>query len=223
MEHIQNEAIAEFIGNSEMAAMIAAFVKPELLVVVVICFLAGLAIKHSHTIDTKWILPINLVLGVGLSCLWVFSMYSHKVDDQNLLMAIFIVITQGFLCAMIPTYVHQFFHKFTEKKHHASEQPTVDLSPIIDQIAVLREAQQPVIDLSPVNELIALLAQEKTQSSIEYVVPVAPVFDDEQGGTKNDPDLLEQYRLQIEEMAKQLAASKEVIDKLQEMRSGNEN
>ena len=81
------------------------YLKPELLVLVPVLYLTGIAIKKSSINDT--LIPFILgITGVFLAILWVFA--STPISTyQEILMAVFTAITQGILCAGTSVYVNQ--------------------------------------------------------------------------------------------------------------------
>ena len=77
---------------------ILSYVKPELLIVVVVLYFIGAMIKKSENISDKFIPMILGILGVlicGLS------------GSQEAAMALFTAITQGIIVAGLSTYVNQ--------------------------------------------------------------------------------------------------------------------
>ena len=82
------------------------YVKPELVVVAVVLYFVGIALKKSQTVADKYI-PLTLgVLGVIICGIYVVATCS-LVGAQNVAMAIFTAITQGILIAGLSTYVNQ--------------------------------------------------------------------------------------------------------------------
>ena len=82
------------------------FIKPELLVLAVVLYFTGMAIKNSKTIKNKYI-PLSLgVIGIVLSALYVAGT-SPLHGFQEICIAIFTAIVQGTLVAGLSTYVDQ--------------------------------------------------------------------------------------------------------------------
>lgn len=83
------------------------FVKPELLVLIPVLYLIGVAVKKSGLAD-KWIPLLLGCCGVVLSLIWVFS--TSPIDGVSaVFLALFTAITQGVLCAGASVFVHQLF------------------------------------------------------------------------------------------------------------------
>lgn len=82
------------------------YVKPELLVVAVVLYFVGNAIKISEEIKDKYIPLINGSVGIAICALYVFATCEYH-SMQSVLMALFTSITQGILAAGLSTYVHQ--------------------------------------------------------------------------------------------------------------------
>ena len=82
------------------------YVKPELVVVAVVLYFIGIALKKSQTVADKY---IPIVLGVlGMSICGIYVVATCNLSGvQNVAMAIFTAITQGILIAGLSTYVNQ--------------------------------------------------------------------------------------------------------------------
>lgn len=81
------------------------YIKPEMLVLVPVLYLIGVAIKKSEIKD-KFIPWILGVVSVSLSALWVFA-NSQTETSSDIMTAIFTAITQGVLIAGASVYVHE--------------------------------------------------------------------------------------------------------------------
>lgn len=82
------------------------YVKPELIVVAVVLYIVGAALKKSQAVNDN---AIPFILGVGgiiLSAIWVLA-NSPLNTMQEVLMAVFTSIVQGVLVAGLSTYVNQ--------------------------------------------------------------------------------------------------------------------
>lgn len=82
------------------------YVKPELIVVAIVLYIVGVALKKSQTIKDN---AIPFILGAGgivLSAIWVLA-NSPLGSVQEVLMAVFTSIVQGILVAGLSTYVNQ--------------------------------------------------------------------------------------------------------------------
>ena len=82
------------------------YVKPELIVVALVLYIIGIAIKKAEYINDKYIPLILGVIGIVLSAIWVFA-NSPLNTTQDVLMAVFTSIIQGILVAGLSTYVNQ--------------------------------------------------------------------------------------------------------------------
>jgi hypothetical protein len=79
------------------------FIKPELLILIPVLYFIGVAIKNTTLIKDKFI-PLTLgLIGIVLSALWILA----TEGTENIYMAIFVAITQGFLTAGASVYVNQ--------------------------------------------------------------------------------------------------------------------
>ena len=88
-----------------MYEMLKEFVKPELLIMIPVLYLIGMALKNSQ-IENKHIPWILGVVSVILSLLFVVS--TSVINGwQETLMIIFTSTTQGILCAGASVYVNQ--------------------------------------------------------------------------------------------------------------------
>lgn len=88
-----------------MYEMIKEFIKPELLVLIPVLYLYGIALKKSEVAD-KNIPTILGITSVILSLLFIAATVVLN-DWQEVLMALFTGITQGVLCAGASVYVNQ--------------------------------------------------------------------------------------------------------------------
>ena len=79
------------------------FIKPELLILIPVLYFIGVAIKNTLLIKDKFI-PLTLgSIGVALAVLWILA----TEGTDNIYMAVFVAITQGFLCAGASVYINQ--------------------------------------------------------------------------------------------------------------------
>lgn len=87
--------------------MIQDFIKPELLVLIVVLNIIGTGLKKSKLNDKF----IPLVLGsisIVLTSLWVFAT-SELNGGRDIVLAIFTAITQGILLAGTSVYANQLY------------------------------------------------------------------------------------------------------------------
>ena len=84
------------------------FIKPELLILAPVLYFIGIAMKNAKNIPDRYI-PLALgVCAVGLALLYVMATTVIK-GYQDALMAAFVAITQGILCAGASVYAHQIW------------------------------------------------------------------------------------------------------------------
>nr|DAJ98099.1 MAG TPA: holin [Caudoviricetes sp.] len=81
------------------------YVKPELLILIPVMYLVGLAIKKSEVKD-KFIPWILGAISIVLSAIYTLAT-SDLSTTANILMAVFTAITQGVLVAGASVYVNQ--------------------------------------------------------------------------------------------------------------------
>lgn len=82
------------------------YIKPELIVVAVVMYFFGVAMKQAEHVKDK---NIPLILGgmsIVLCMTWVLGT-SEIENAQQVAMAIFTGVTQGILAAGLSTYVNQ--------------------------------------------------------------------------------------------------------------------
>lgn len=83
------------------------YINPELLVLVVVLYLLGLALKKSKLND-KWIPCVLGAVSIVLCALWVVSTTPIS-GGKDVLMAIFTSIVQGILVAGASVYINQLY------------------------------------------------------------------------------------------------------------------
>lgn len=82
------------------------YVQPELIVVAVVLYFAGMGFKKAEAVPDKYIPLILGGIGIALCAIWVLA--TCPLDTgQNIAMAIFTAIVQGILVAGLSTYVNQ--------------------------------------------------------------------------------------------------------------------
>lgn len=89
------------------------YVKPELLVLVVVLYFLGMGLKHAQTVKDKYIPAILGVCGCVLAAIYVVATCPLGTV-QEIAMAVFTAIVQGVLVAGLSTYVNQII-KQTKK------------------------------------------------------------------------------------------------------------
>lgn len=82
------------------------YIKPELLVLSIVLYFIGNALKKAETVKNKYIPLILGGIGIFLCTIWVIA--SCPVGSiQGIASAIFTSIVQGILVAGLSTYVNQ--------------------------------------------------------------------------------------------------------------------
>lgn len=93
--------------------IIKEFIKPELLILIPVMYLIGVAIKKSKLKDST--IPFILgAIAIVLSSLYVFATTDIN-NIKEVCMALFVSITQGVLTAGASVYFNQLY-KQTKKK-----------------------------------------------------------------------------------------------------------
>lgn len=82
------------------------YVKPELIVVSIVLYFIGIALKQSQTVRDKFIPLILGGVGIALCAIWVIASCPLKTG-QDIAMAVFMALVQGILVAGLSTYVNQ--------------------------------------------------------------------------------------------------------------------
>lgn len=90
------------------------YIKPELLVLIPVLYLIGIALKKSAISDKHipWILG---ACGVVLSAIYVFATVP-VTNTQEVATALFTAITQGVLCAGASVYANQVLKQLSKKE-----------------------------------------------------------------------------------------------------------
>lgn len=82
------------------------YVKPELLVVAVVLYFIGMALKSSEVFVDKYIPLVLGVTGIVICAIYVYGTGEFKAG-ADIAIATFTAITQGVLVAGLSTYVNQ--------------------------------------------------------------------------------------------------------------------
>ncbi len=82
------------------------YIKPELIVVAVVLYFAGMWLKKAQAVKDKYIPLILGGIGIILCAIWVFAT-STIGTGQDIAMAVFTAIVQGILVAGVSTYINQ--------------------------------------------------------------------------------------------------------------------
>ena len=80
------------------------YIRPELLILVPVLYLAGMVFKKSEFVKDKYIPVLLGVLGTVLAMLYVYSADAKNTDTT---MMVFSAVTQGVLCAGASVYANQ--------------------------------------------------------------------------------------------------------------------
>ena len=90
------------------------FIKPELLILIPVLYLIGIGVKKSEVKD-KFIPLLLGTVAVILSGLYVFAT-SEITGAKEIIMAIFVALTQGILTAGARVYFNQLYKQSQNKK-----------------------------------------------------------------------------------------------------------
>lgn len=82
------------------------YVKPELLVVAVVLYILGAALKRAQVAKDKYIPLILGAAGIVICAVWVLATCPIR-NGQEIAMAVFTAIVQGILVAGLSTYINQ--------------------------------------------------------------------------------------------------------------------
>lgn len=96
-----------------IASLIVEYIKPELILIIPVCYLIGYAIKNSEMGVDKWIPFILGGVSIVLCTLYILAT-SPISNYQEVLMAIFVSITQGVLTAGCSVYINQLIKQYNK-------------------------------------------------------------------------------------------------------------
>ena len=88
------------------------YIKPELLVLIPVLYLVGVAIKKSNLYD-RWIPIVLGAAGVVLAGLYIFAT-TDMSGGKDAVMAVFVALTQGILTAGASVYANQIYKQITK-------------------------------------------------------------------------------------------------------------
>lgn len=91
------------------------YVKPELMIVAIACYLIGMAIKNTNLIKDKFIPLVLGAFSIAVCLVWVLAT-TTLLNAQDVLLAVFTAITQGILVAGLSTYANQFVKQLGRKE-----------------------------------------------------------------------------------------------------------
>ena len=92
------------------------YVKPELIVVAIVLYFIGLALKKTERVLDKYIPVILGVVGIVMALIYVLAVSLPISGTGEVLMAIFTAIVQGVLCAGLSTYANQMFKQLNKEE-----------------------------------------------------------------------------------------------------------
>ena len=88
------------------------YIKPELLVLIPVLYLVGVAIKKSNLND-RWIPIVLGAAGVVLAGQYIFAT-TDMSGGKDAVMAVFVALTQGILTAGASVYANQIYKQITK-------------------------------------------------------------------------------------------------------------
>lgn len=90
----------------DILELVKEYVKPELLILVIVLYFIGVAVKNSEFIKDKYIPIILGIVGILIAGIYVVAT-SDISGYKEVLISIFTSITQGILVAGLSVYVNQ--------------------------------------------------------------------------------------------------------------------
>ncbi len=91
------------------------FIKPELFLLIPVLWIIGIGIKNTKSISDKFIPLLLGACGVILAAIWVLAT-TDILNFKDALMAVFVGLTQGLLCAGASVYIDQLIFKQPHKE-----------------------------------------------------------------------------------------------------------
>ena len=92
------------------------YVKPELIVVAIVLYFVGLALKKTERVSDKYIPVILGIVGIVMALIYVLAVSLPISSAGEVLMAIFTAIVQGVLCAGLSTYTNQIWKQLNKEE-----------------------------------------------------------------------------------------------------------
>lgn len=96
--------------------LILEYIRPELLVLVLVLYIIGMALKSSSYVKDELIPFILGIIGIALCALYIFAVTDITGGYKTILIAIFEIIIQGILCSAGSVYVNQLFKQYQKMK-----------------------------------------------------------------------------------------------------------
>jgi hypothetical protein len=87
----------------DFTALLAEYIKPELLIIAVLCYAAGMFLKGTSLLSDKWIPLALLAFGIILGILYIAIMLDGGWTAKVILGG----FIQGLLCAALAVYANQ--------------------------------------------------------------------------------------------------------------------
>lgn len=95
----------------DLMALVAEYVKPELLIIAVFLYVIGMFLKGAPSVK-DWIIPfVILILGIIMAIFYLAIM----LDQGFVPKAIFEGIIQGVLCAALAVFANQLYKQVQNK------------------------------------------------------------------------------------------------------------
>ena len=99
------------------------YIKPELLILIPVLYVIGLAVKKTALIADKLIPLVVGAIGILLSVIYVLATTALG-SPQAIAMAIFTALTQGVLVGGASVYANQIFKQFKNNNTNSPQQTT---------------------------------------------------------------------------------------------------
>ena len=92
------------------------YVKPELIVVAIVLYFVGLALKKTERVSDKYIPVILGVIGIVMALIYVLAVSLPISSAGEVMRAIFTAIVQRVLCAGLSTYANQIWKQLNKEE-----------------------------------------------------------------------------------------------------------
>lgn len=93
----------------DITTLLTNAIKPELLVLIPVLYLIGVAVKKTEKINNKFIPLILGCIGVAFALVYVLATAENLSNFQAVLLVVFSALVQGILCAGASVYGNQIF------------------------------------------------------------------------------------------------------------------
>ncbi|MGI6012612.1 MAG: phage holin family protein [Ruminococcus sp.] len=91
------------------------YIKPELIIVAVVLYFLGSALKKASLVKDKYIPFLLGGVGIVICSVYIFAVCDCR-SGQDAAMAIFTAVTQGILVAGLSTYANQIMKQLQKKE-----------------------------------------------------------------------------------------------------------